>query len=220
MPSASVAPVPRRPAANAAAVPQATLRVSYGSTEGGPVAALEHADMHRKPGSVGTPAPFAEVELSPEGEICVRGPHLFQGYYGNPEATAEVLVDGWYHMGDLAELDDEGYLKIAGRARDIIRTGGETVAPGEVEVAIADHPAIADLAIVGMPDPQWGEVICAAVVLAPGASEPTVEELRAHCDGKLANFKHPRRVAVVDEIPRTITTGQVRRSYLVEQLSR
>ena len=203
-----------------AAVPQATLRVFYGSTEGGPVAALEHADVHRKPGSVGTPAPFAEVKLSPEGEICVRGPHLFQGYYGNPEATAEVLVDGWYHMGDLAELDDEGYLKIAGRARDIIRTGGETVAPGEVEAAIADHPAIADLAIVGMPDSQWGEVICAALVLAPGATEPTVEELRAHCEGKLASFKHPRRIAVVDEIPRTVTTGQVRRSYLVEQLSR
>jgi fatty-acyl-CoA synthase len=203
-----------------AVVPQATLRVFYGSTEGGPVAALEHADVHRKPGSVGTPAPFAEVRLSPEGEICVRGPHLFQGYYGNPEATAEVLVDGWYHMGDLAELDDEGYLRIAGRARDIIRTGGETVAPGEVEAVLADHPAVGDLAVVGMPDPQWGEVICAALVLAPGATEPTVEELRAHCEGRLARFKHPRRVAVVDEIPRTVTTGQVRRSYLVEQLSR
>ena len=202
-----------------AAVPAATLRVFYGSTEGGPVAALEHADVHRKPGSVGTPAPFAEVQLSPEGEICVRGPHLFDEYFGNPEATAEVMVDGWYHMGDLAELDDEGYLRIAGRARDIIRTGGESVTPGEVENVIADHPAVADLAVVGMPDPQWGEVICAVLVLAPGETAPTVDELRAHCDGKLSSYKHPRRVAVVDEIPRTVSTGQVRRMLLVEQLS-
>lgn len=202
-----------------AAIPNATLRVFYGSTEGGPVTALEHADIHRKPGSVGTPAPFAEVRLSPEGEICVRGPHLFDGYFGNPEATAEVMVDGWYHMGDLAELDDEGYLRIAGRARDIIRTGGETVAPSEVEVALADHPAVADLAVVGMPDSQWGEVICAVLVLAPGEPAPTVDDLRAHCDGRLASFKHPRRVAVVTEIPRTVSTGQVRRVLLVEQLS-
>ena len=202
-----------------AAVPDATLRVFYGSTEGGPVTGLEHADVHRKPGSVGVPAPLAEVRLSPEGEICVRGPHLFDCYFGNPEATAEVMVDGWYHMGDLAELDDEGYLTIAGRARDIIRTGGETVAPGEVEVALADHPAIADLAVVGMPDPQWGEVICAVLVLAAGESAPTVDDLRAHCDDRLASFKHPRRVAVVAEIPRTVSTGQVRRMLLVEQLS-
>jgi acyl-CoA synthetase (AMP-forming)/AMP-acid ligase II len=202
-----------------AAVPNATLRVFYGSTEGGPVAALEHADVHRKPGSVGTPAPFAEVRLSPEGEICVRGPHLFDGYFGNPAATAEVMVDGWYHMGDLAELDADGYLRIAGRARDIIRTGGESVTPGEVEAALADHPAVADLAVVGMPDPQWGEVICAVLVLSDGQAAPTVDELRAHCDGKLAGYKHPRRVAVVDEIPRTVSTGQVRRMLLVEQLS-
>ncbi len=122
-------------------------------------------------------------------------------------------------MGDLAELDADGYLRIAGRARDIIRTGGESVTPGEVETVLADHPAVADLAVVGMPDPQWGEVICAVLVLFDGQDAPTVDELRAHCDGKLSSYKHPRRVAVVDEIPRTVSTGQVRRMLLVEQLS-
>jgi acyl-CoA synthetase (AMP-forming)/AMP-acid ligase II len=202
-----------------AAIPTAQVRIFYGSTEAGTVSTLAPVDIRRKPGSVGVPAPLAEVAVSPEGELWCRGPLLFDGYFENPEATAEALVDGWYRSGDLVDVDDEGYLSIVGRARDVIRTGGESVTPPEVELALADHPALVDVAIVGLPDEQWGEIVCAVVVLAPGAEAPTVDDLRAHVGERLARFKHPRRVAVVDEIPRTAATRQVQRRLLVDQLS-
>jgi acyl-CoA synthetase (AMP-forming)/AMP-acid ligase II len=199
-----------------AAAPNAQLRVFYGSTESGNVAQLDHVDIDRKPGSCGVPAPLQDVRIE-DGELWVRGPLLFDGYFDNPEATAEALVDGWYRSGDLADVDDEGYLSIVGRARDVIRTGGETVVPVEVEAALADHPAIADVAVVGLPDAQWGEVVCAVVVASAAAL--TLEELVAHCDGRLARFKQPRRLALVDRIPRTPATNQVQRRLIVEELS-
>jgi acyl-CoA synthetase (AMP-forming)/AMP-acid ligase II len=202
-----------------AALPGAGIRVFYGSTEAGSVAALEHRDMRRKPGSCGVPGPSTEVRLDGSGELWVRGPLLFDGYFGDPSATAEVLVDGWYRTGDLAEVDDEGYLTIAGRARDIIRTGGETVVPSEVEAVLAGHPAIADLAVVGLPDRDWGEVVTAAVVLAQGVDPPSIGDLRRHCEGRLASFKQPRRIMIVDAIPRTASTAQVQRRLLVERLA-
>jgi len=202
----------------ATALPNAWVRVFYGSTEAGPVACLQHDDMARKPGSCGVPVGLAEVHVDDSGELWVRGPLLFDGYYNNEEATRETLVDGWYRSGDLVDVDDEGYLSVIGRARDIIRTGGETVAPAEVEDVLADQPAVADVAVVGIPDPTWGEVVCAVVVVRPGHEPPDVERLRAHCGGRLAPFKHPRRVAVVPEIPRTASTGQVQRRLIVERL--
>jgi acyl-CoA synthetase (AMP-forming)/AMP-acid ligase II len=114
----------------------------------------------------------------------------------------------------VADVDDEGYLSIVGRAKDLIRTGGESVVPAEVEVVLATHPGVQDVAVVGLPDAQWGEVVCAVVV-----GEVTLEDLATHCDGRLARFKQPRRIAVVDEIPRTPATNQVQRRLLVEQLS-
>lgn len=201
-----------------AALPAAGVRVFYGSTEAGSVAALEHRDLHRKPGSCGVPGPSTEVRVDESGELWVRGPLLFDGYFGDPSATAEVLVDGWYRTGDLAEVDDEGYLTITGRARDVIRTGGESVVPSEVEAVLAGHPAIADLAVLGVPDRDWGEVVTVAVVLVGGASPPSVDDLRRHCEGRLAPFKQPRRVVVVDTIPRTASTSQVQRRLLVEAL--
>jgi acyl-CoA synthetase (AMP-forming)/AMP-acid ligase II len=193
-------------------LPDACVRVFYGSTEAGNVASLEHADLRRKPGSVGVPSPSTSVRLAHDGELWVRGPLLFDGYFGEPDP----FVDGWYPTGDLADVDDEGYLSIVGRARDVIRTGGETVAPAEVEVVLARHPAVVDVAVVGLPDATWGEVVCAVVV----ASGPlALEELRAHCDGVLASFKHPRRLELVNEIPRTASTGQVQRRLLVDRLS-
>src|SRR5439155_11361116 len=140
----------------------------------------------RKPGSVGVAQPGVHVRLDERGEVCARSPFLMDGYFDDPEATGEALIDGWYHTGDLGVLDDEGYVSIVGRARDVIRTGGETVAPPEVEAALADHPGIADLAVVGLPDAQWGEVVCAVVVASGDA--PTLEQLVAHCDGRLARF--------------------------------
>jgi len=201
-----------------AALPGAYIRIFYGSTEAGSVAALGHEDIRRKPGSCGTLAPSCEVRVEDDGQLCVRGPLVFGGYFENPEATAEVLADGWYRSGDLAVVDEDGYLSIVGRAKDLIRTGGESVVPAEVERAVADHPAIAEVAVVGFPDVQWGEVVCAAVVLAPGHEAPTVEALRAHCRDRLAPYKHPRRVAVFASIPRTPATQQVQRRLLVEQL--
>jgi acyl-CoA synthetase (AMP-forming)/AMP-acid ligase II len=144
---------------------------------------------------------------------------LFDGYFGDPDATAAVMADGWFRTGDLAEIDGDGYLSIVGRARDLIRSGGESIAPREVEEALAGHPAVADLAVVGMPDVEWGEVVCAVVVLRDGATAPSVDELRDRCTGSLAAYKHPRRVEVVDTIPRSASNWKTRRNLLVEQLS-
>ncbi len=199
--------------------PQAEVRVFYGSTEAGNVASLEHADIRRKPGSCGVPSPSSQVRID-DGELCVRGPLLFDGYFGDPEATGAALVDGWYRTGDLAEADESGYLTIVGRASDVIRSGGESVAPAEVEAALADHPSLMDVAVVGLPDVQWGEEVSVVIVPRPGAPVPTLAELRAHCAGRLASFKHPRRLVVADAIPRTVTTQQIQRRVLVEAVLR
>jgi fatty-acyl-CoA synthase len=141
------------------------------------------------------------------------------GYFDDPNATAEALGDGWYCTGDLGAVDDEGYFAIVGRARDVIRTGGETVSPVEVESVLASHPAVAEVAVVGVPDMQWGEVVTAVITVQPGADAPDVETLRAACAGKLSPFKQPRRVEVVDALPRTAATGQVQRTLIVERLN-
>ena len=107
-------------------------RALPGSTEAGNVASLEHADIRRKPGSCGVPSPSSEVRVDDDGELCVRGPLLFDGYFGDPQATAAALTDGWYRTGDMAETDAHGYLSIVGRAGDLIRSGGESVAPSEL----------------------------------------------------------------------------------------
>jgi acyl-CoA synthetase (AMP-forming)/AMP-acid ligase II len=202
------------------ALPHTETRVLYGSTEAGPGTVLGTADLERKTGSVGLASPGVEVRLTREGEICVRSPFLMDGYFEDDEATRAALdEDGWYHTGDVGVFDADGYLSVVGRVRDVIRTGGETVGPAEVEGVLAGHPALAEVAVVGVPDPAWGEVVCAVVVLTDGAAAaPTVDELRAFCDGGLAPFKHPRRVEVVDALPRTAATGQVQRTLLVERL--
>ena len=210
---------PELMAALMAALPDANVRIFYGSTEAGNVAALDHVDIARKPGRIGVPSVATTLRLDETGELWARNPVLFDGYLNQPEATAEVLVDGWYRTGDLAEVDDEGFWSIVGRARDIIRTGGETVAPAEVELALSAHPALADVAVVGIPDDRWGEVVCAVAVVAPDeAGPPTVDDLRHWCEGRLAAFKRPRRLVVVDEIPRTAATRQVQRRVLVERI--
>lgn len=199
-------------------LPGASLRVFYGSTEGGPVAMLEDSDISRKPGSCGVSVPTCEVRLDRTGEVLVRGPLLFDGYFDDPEATASAFVDGWYRMGDLAEVDEEGYLYIVGRAHDIIRSGGESIAPVEVEHVLAGNASVADVAVVGIPDAYWGEVVCAVVVPIDRDDPPTLEDLRAHCADRLARFKHPRRLVLVDSIPRTASTNQLQRRLLIERL--
>jgi acyl-CoA synthetase (AMP-forming)/AMP-acid ligase II len=201
------------------ALPHTVTRIFYGSTEAGPGTVLGHDDLARKPGSVGLPQAGVDVDVTDAGEVRVRSELLMNGYFERPDATAEALRDGWYHTGDLGAFDDEGYLSIVGRLRDVIRTGGETVAPGEVEAALATHPTVRELAVVGLPDPQWGEVVCAVVVVEPGADAPTVDALRAHCEGRLASFKQPRRVELVESLPRTPATGQIQRTLIVERIS-
>jgi acyl-CoA synthetase (AMP-forming)/AMP-acid ligase II len=195
-------------------LPQAAIRVFYGSTETGAATMLEDADLERKPGCAGSVAPFAEIRLGDGGELQVRGPQVFEGYYGDPTATAAAFTaDGWYRTGDLAEIDGEGYVTIVGRTGDLIRTGGEAVVPGEVEAVLAEHPDVAEVAVVGVPDEAWGQLVCAVVVPAAGR-DPGDDDLAAHCDGRLARFKRPRRVVLVEELPRTASTGQVQRALL------
>src|SRR5262249_25966879 len=154
---------------------------------------LGDADLVRKPGSVGLPQPGVEVRLDETGEVLLRSPFLMDGYFDDERATRDALAEGWYHTGDIGAPDDEGYVSIVGRARDVIRSGGETIAPPEVEHALASHPAFAEVAVVGVPDAEWGEIVTAVVVLRPGAAAPDVDALRAHCANRLAGFKQPRQ---------------------------
>jgi fatty-acyl-CoA synthase len=199
------------------ALPGRAVRIMYGSTEAGPATTLADHDVDRKPGQVGLPGAGVEVRIADSGEVCVRSDFLMNGYFDDTESTAAALVDGWYHTGDLGSLDDDGYLSIVGRVRDVIRSGGETVSPAEIEAVVGAHPAVAEVAVVGVPDPEWGEVVCAIVVVAPGASID-LGGLRAHCDGRLARHKHPRRLEVTASLPRTPATGQVQRALLVQRL--
>jgi acyl-CoA synthetase (AMP-forming)/AMP-acid ligase II len=202
-------------------VPNATRRVFYGSTEAGAVCLLRDEDMEAKRGACGVPQHSCRTRLDPDtGELQVCGPLLFDGYFDAPDVTAEVMTDdGWFRTGDVAAIDDDGFYAIVGRVKDVIRTGGETVAPVEVELALADHPAFADVAVVGIPDAQWGEIVCAAVVLRDGADAPDIDALRAHVGDRLARFKHPRMVVVVEAVPRTPATRQVQRRLLIEEIT-
>jgi acyl-CoA synthetase (AMP-forming)/AMP-acid ligase II len=200
------------------ALPHCTLRIYYGATETGTAAALAHADVLRKPGSVGQAPPGGELRVAADGELLVRSPYLLTEYFGDRDATGAALVDGWFHTGDLAALDAEGYVSIVGRKRDVIRSGGESISPAEVEAALAGAPGVGEVAVVGIPDAEWGEVVCAVVVPASGPS-PTLEGLRAHCGASLAGYKRPRRLELVPELPRTEATRQVQRALLVERIA-
>jgi acyl-CoA synthetase (AMP-forming)/AMP-acid ligase II len=197
--------------------PACTLRIYYGSTEAGTVAALGDADVLRKPGCVGVAPPGGELRLAADGEVLARSPYLMSGYFDDPDATRAALDAGWLRTGDLGALDAEGHLSIVGRKKDVIRSGGESVSPAEVEAALVDAPGVAEVAVVGVPDPEWGERVCAVVVPAPDAA-PSLDALRAHCAGRLAGFKHPRRLELVRELPRTEATRQVQRALLVERI--
>jgi fatty-acyl-CoA synthase len=201
------------------AMPDATTSVLYGSSEGGHHTTLYGRDAAARPGSVGRTAPPGVIRISADGEILYRSPTLMDGYFDRPAETEAALAGGWYHTGDLGTMDEDGYIWITGRAREVIRTGGETVAPTEVEQALAGLPSVLELAVVGLPDPEWGEVVCVAVVPAPGAVLLTVAAVRSHLGDRLASFKHPRVVMAVESIPRTPATGQVQRTLLQEILT-
>jgi fatty-acyl-CoA synthase len=186
----------------------------YGLTEAAPnVLCLAPEDAVRKQGFAGKPYAHVDAALrDPEcgqllagagaGELVVKGPNVFAGYWRNEEATRAAFADGWLLTGDWAERDEEGYYRIADRLKDMYISGGENVYPAEVEAVLFQHPAVVDAAVVGVPDERWGESGAAFVVLAEGA-ETTEEELVAHCRASLAKFKVPKLVRVVPEMPRS-----------------
>jgi fatty-acyl-CoA synthase len=185
----------------------------YGSTETAPIATvLLREDARRKPGSAGKAAPHCEVRLV-EGEVQVRGPNVMRGYWNDPQATRAALSeDGWFRTGDLARLDEEGYYWIVGRSKDVIISGGENIHPAELENVLADCPAIAEAAVVGVEDAKWGEVACACIVAKAGTeiSENSVLEL---FQDRLARYKHPRRVVFLDTLPKN-AMGKVQKPQL------
>jgi malonyl-CoA/methylmalonyl-CoA synthetase len=181
-----------------------------------------HADGDRRPGSVGPPVPGVDLRIVHEdgdesgiGEIQVRGPNLFLGYLNRPDATAEAMTaDGWFRTGDLATRDPDGYVRIVGRrATDLIKSGGFKIGAGEIENALLEHPAVAEVAVAGVPDEDLGERIAAWVVLAPGAQPPADMELADHVARLLTPHKRPRIVHYVDELPRN-AMGKVQKARL------
>jgi fatty-acyl-CoA synthase len=183
----------------------------YGLTEAAPnVLCLPPEDAMRKIGSAGKPYPYVEVDVAENGELLVRGPNVFAGYWRNEEATAATLAGGWLHTGDVVERDEEGYFWIKGRVKEMYISGGENVYPAEVESVLHEHPRVADAAVVGVPDETWGEVGVAFVVAHGGLAE---DELIAFARERLARFKVPKAVRFVDELPRN-SMGKVQKSEL------
>ncbi|RKI71495.1 long-chain fatty acid--CoA ligase [Corallococcus sp. AB049A] len=195
------------------------FRTGYGLTEGGPNNFfLPDAVMRSHAGFVGVPLFQVEARIDGEqrpgdvGELLLRGPHLCAGYWRRPEETARTFADGWLHTGDLASRDARGFFRIEGRAKDLIISGGENIHPSEVESVLAGHPDVAEVAVIGVPDPKWGEVPRALVVPRPCAA-PTLEALVAFCSGRLARYKLPRTLRLLEALPRT-PAGKVDRRGL------
>ena len=193
----------------------------YGATETGPVSiCLRAEDAMRKVGSAGKPAVHAEIRLvdaagedikaAEVGEILVRAPNVMQGYWKDPDNPA--FRDGWFHTGDLARIDEEGYYWVVGRTKDMIVSGGENVYPAELENVLSDCPAVAEAAVVGVPDAQWGETVVAVIVRKPGAALDEAA-VRALFEGRLARFKHPRRVVFAETLPKS-ALGKVQKAEL------
>jgi len=195
----------------------------YGLSETSPVASFNHPDRPRRPGSVGTPIEGVELRLvdpagadvpaGEVGEVAIRGHNVMKGYWLRPEATAEAIPDGWLRTGDLGRQDEDGYLFIVDRKKDLIIRGGFNVYPRELEEVLYEHPAVAEAAVVGVPHPTLGEEVGAAVVLKPGAAA-TPEELRAFCKERVAAYKYPRHVWLEAALPKTATGKLLRREVL------
>ena len=200
------------------------LLEGYGLTETSPVLASNAAADRVRPGTVGPALPGVSLRVVDPtggpvaaggvGEIHAAGPNVFAGYHGMPSATEEVLRDGWFATGDLGSLDEDGVLTIVGRLKDMIIVSGFNVYPREVEFAIAEHPDVAEVVVVGIPDARTGERVRAVVVANPG-SGLTIDALLDHCRTRLARYKLPRDVQLVDVLPR-LATGKVQRSALVQ----
>jgi long-chain acyl-CoA synthetase len=190
----------------------------YGLSETSPVASFNHPDRERKVGSIGTPIAGVEMRVVDDdgnevsqgdvGEIAIRGPNVMKGYWRKDDATAEVMDDdGWFRTGDMAKVDEDGYFFIVDRKKELIIRGGYNVYPREVEEALYGHPAVQEVAVVGVPDDRLGEEVGAAVVLKSGEDVST-DELRDYVKGEVANYKYPRKIWLVDELPKG-PTGKI-----------
>jgi fatty-acyl-CoA synthase len=205
------------------------VTICYGMTETSPVSTQTRADdsLDRRVSTVGRVHPHLEVmvvdpatdlpvPIGEPGELCTRGYSVMSGYWDEPDKTAEVLRRGWMHTGDLATMDEEGYLNIVGRIKDMVIRGGENIYPREIEEFLYTHPDIVDAQVIGVPDAKYGEELMAWVRLREGADPLTAEALREFCTGKLAHFKIPRYVQVVTEFPMTVT-GKIRKVQMREE---
>ncbi len=205
------------------------VTICYGMTETSPVSFQSHTDdpLEQRVASVGRVHPHLQVKLIDDtgavvprgtpGELCTRGYSVMRGYWGDAERTRAVLdAAGWMHTGDLAEIDAAGYCRIVGRVKDMIIRGGENVSPREIEEYLYGHPAVLDVAVVGVPDARFGEEVCACIVLKAGASA-TAEQIRDFCRGQIAHYKIPRYVRFLDAFPLTVT-GKIQKYLLREQM--
>ena len=198
----------------------------YGLSETSPVASFNHPHAERKPGSIGTPIRGVEMRLVDDqgddtpagevGEIAIRGENIMKGYWQRPEDTAAAIPDGWFRTGDLARQDEDGYFFIVDRKKEMIIRGGYNVYPREIEEALYEHPAVAEVACVGVSHPDLGEEVAAAVALKPGASAD-VEELREFVKQRVAAYKYPRHLWLVDALPKGPTGKILRRAVEVPQ---
>ncbi|MCW2760423.1 MAG: long-chain-fatty-acid--CoA ligase, partial [Marmoricola sp.] len=202
----------------------ATVYEGYGLTETSPVVSFNPVDKPIRPGTIGVPiwgvdVVIADAEIEDRivelprgelGELVVRGHDLFKGYLGKPEATSEAVVDGWFRTGDIGMIDDEGFISIVDRKKDLIIRGGYNVYPREVEEALYEHEAVAEVAVIGIHDDDLGEEVGAAVALKQG-SDVDGEELQAFAKERLAAYKYPRAVWIVDELPKGPTGKILRR---------
>ena len=189
----------------------------YGLSESSPVASFNHRDRERKPGSIGTPIAGVEMKVVDDdgaevpqgevGEIVIRGHNVMKGYWQRPQETAETIVDGWLHTGDMARVDEDGYFFIVDRKKELIIRGGYNVYPREVEEVLYEHPGVREAAVLGVPSDEYGEEVAAAVSLAAGATV-TADELRDYVRERVAAYKYPRRVWFVDDLPKG-PTGKI-----------
>lgn len=216
------------------AFPGVDLHQCYGLTETSPILAILDEVAHRRAlageeqllRSVGRPLVGvdlrilddrgAEVPTGEAGEIVVRGPQIAKGYHNRPKENREAFHDGWFHTADVGRVDAEGFLYMLDRKKEMVVTGGENVYTSEVEAALYQHPAVSEVAVIGVPDVQFGEALFAVVVPAPDA-EPTSDELIAHCRGRIGGYKIPRRMAFVDALPKSamgkVLKHELRRQY-------
>jgi fatty-acyl-CoA synthase len=207
----------------------AEVTICYGMTETSPVSTQTRRDddLERRVSTVGAVHPHLEVMVvdpttgrpvprGTTGEFCTRGYSVMLGYWNEPDKTAQALENGWMRTGDLAVMDDAGYLSVVGRIKDMVIRGGENIYPREIEEFLHGHPDVEDVQVVGVPDPKYGEELCAWVRMRPGAQPLTADSVREFCRGQLAHYKVPRYVLAVEEFPMTVT-GKIRKVEMRER---